>query len=188
MAGKLVHEVLKEINTNPNLMKSTYQPVNGGGPLGVLFKHAFLPEYKFLLPEGEPPFRKDDSPLGLSPSKMQSEIRKFYIFTDPKIPPGKRENAFIQILESIHEHEAAVLIAVKDQKLTEMFPNITRRRLIEAGFLPPLVELGPSGEVISSEHVLDQRPVEIDPETGENMPPKLRPVRRTKKPVDFTQL
>lgn len=190
MAGKLVHEVLAEINKDPNLLFSTYQAVRGGGPLGELFKHAFIPKYKFLLPDGEPPFRKDDSPLGLSPSKVQAEIRKFYIFVDEKIPANKRESVFINMLESVHSGEAAVLIAVKDQTLNRMYPNITRKRLIDAGFLPPLVERDASGEVVSSEYSDTPPKVEVDstPET-EDTSPKPRPTRsRPRKQVDFSQL
>lgn len=188
MAGKLVHEVLAEINKDPNLLFSKYQPINGGGPLGVLFKHAFIPKYKFLLPDGEPPYRKDDSPLGLSPSKVQSEIRKFYIFIDEKIPATKRENAFIQMLESVHSGEAAVLVAVKDQNLTTMYPNITRKRLIDAGFLPPLVERDASGEAVSSEYSDIQPKVDSSVETVEGAS-KPRPARsRPRKQVDFSQL
>ena len=54
-----ITEVLQEINDNPALLQSTYKCVGNGGPLGTLFKHAFMEEYKFKLPAGLPPYTPD---------------------------------------------------------------------------------------------------------------------------------
>jgi hypothetical protein len=47
---------------------------------------------------------------------------------------------FIGLLEGVHPSEAAVLIAVKDQKLHKMYPKITHKLVSEAGFIPAPVE------------------------------------------------
>ena len=138
--AKYITEVLKEINDNVDLFNSTYIKVGDGGPLGMLFKHAFTAEGKFLLPEGEPPFKKDTAPMGMSPARFITEIRKFYLFCRKDLTPMKRETMFVQLCEGIHPDEAKILIAVKDQTLTKLYPNITRKVVADAGFIPALTE------------------------------------------------
>lgn len=135
---KYITEVLKEINDDVSLFQTTYKKVGDGGPLGVLFKHAFTAEGKFLLPEGEPPFKKGSEPMGMSPARFITEIKKFYIFCRKDLTPNKREVLFIGLLEGIHPEEAKILIAIKDQTLTKLYPNITRQVVAAAGFIPAL--------------------------------------------------
>ena len=133
-----ITEVLKEINDDVSLFNTTYRKIGDGGPLGVLFRHAFTAEGKFLLPDGTPPFKPDAAPIGMSPARFIGEIKKFNIFCRRDLTSMKRETIFIQLLESIHPQEAAILIAVKDQTLTKLYPNITRQVLAGAGFIPQL--------------------------------------------------
>ena len=138
--AKYITEVLKEINDNVSLFQTTYKKMGDGGPLGRLFFHAFAAEGKFLLPDGDPPFKKDAAPIGMSPAKFIQEIRKFYIFCRKDLTPMKRETMFIQLCEGIHPDEAKILIAIKDQQLTKLYPNITRKVVADAGFIPPVTE------------------------------------------------
>lgn len=138
MATKYVTEVLKEINDDPSLLQTTYKPVGDGGPLGTLFKHAFMSQYKFLLPDGVPPFKPDPGPMGMTPGNFMKEMRRLYVFCSPTLTKARREQLFIQMIEGVHPDEAKILIAVKDQKLTDLYPNITRTVLSKSGFLPPL--------------------------------------------------
>lgn len=138
--AKYITEVLKEINDNPDLLKTTYKKQGDGGPLGLLFLHAFTARGKFLLPEGVPPFKADSAPMGMSPARFITEIRKFYIFCRQDLPNLKRETMFVQLCEGVHPEEAKILIAIKDQKLTSLYPNITRALVAEAGYIPPLTK------------------------------------------------
>lgn len=135
--AKYITEVLKEINADPSLFHTTYKKHGDGGPLAVLFKHAFLGDHKFLLPEGQPPFTPSKEPIGLTPSNMLAEIRRFYVLTRRDLRPMKRETVYIQMLESVHPEEAKILQAIKDQNLTKLYPNITRSVVAAAGFIPP---------------------------------------------------
>jgi hypothetical protein len=119
---QFVNELLQEVNDNiGNLNK-----YKGNAVLKNIFTHAFLPESKFILPEGDPPYRKDDAPQGMTPSNMMQEIRRFYIFLRKDLTPIKREGLFISMLEGLHPKEAEVLLLIKDQNLTSKYPNITR--------------------------------------------------------------
>lgn len=138
--AKYITEVLKEINDDVSLFYTVYKKQGDGGPLGIIFKHAFLPESKFLLPEGKPPFKPDAAPIGMSPSRFIQEVRKFNLFMRTDLKPVKREQLFIQLCESIHPEEAAILLAIKEQNLNELYPNITWSVVSDAGFIPPPTE------------------------------------------------
>jgi len=138
--AKYITEVLKELNDNPKLFESEYKKGGDGGPLGLLFKHSYEPENKFLLPEGEPPFKPSTEPMGMTPTPFISQIKKFNIFMRTDISDTKREIAFVQMLESIHPDEAKILIAVKDQKLQELYPKLTPQVIMKAGFIRELTE------------------------------------------------
>lgn len=131
--SKFVTEILDEINADPvKIVK--YKDNNA---LRFLFQYAFIPEKRFDLPEGTPPFKHDAAPLGMSPANFAQETRRLYIFTkERQLQKNRRETLFIQLLEALHPEEAKVLIAVKDQKLDEMYPNITIDLVADYGFIP----------------------------------------------------
>jgi hypothetical protein len=41
---------------------------------------------------------------------------------------------FIQLLENVHPSEAKLVIAIKDQTITELYPNITLDKIVDSGF------------------------------------------------------
>lgn len=137
MATKYITEVLKEINGNTDLFKTEYKKVGNGGPLGAMFWYAFTKSGKFKLPDGEPPFKPSAEPLGMTPSQFITEIRKFQYFVRDDIKSNKREQLFVQMCESIHPDEVKILLAVKDQTLHNLYPNITPKVVAEAGFINP---------------------------------------------------
>jgi hypothetical protein len=144
---KYITEVLKQINDDVSLFQTTFKKVGNGGPLATMFKHAFTSEGKFLLPDGEPPYKPNPNPIGMTPAIFQQEIRKWYVFCRRDLSAAKRETIFVQLCEALHPSEAKILIAVKDQKLTELYPNITRSVVADAGFIPPLTEAELKAEV-----------------------------------------
>lgn len=122
MASKFITEVLQEVNDDiTKLSKYPY--------LKIVFSHAFLPEQKFILPEGVPPYKKDAAPQGFSYSNFFQEIRRLYIFTRKDLKPLKRESLFISMLEGLHPLEAEVLILIKEQSLSKKYPNLTAESL-----------------------------------------------------------
>ena len=93
---------------------------------------------KSALPEGEVPYKQNESPTLESQSKLASEYRTLYNFIEGgnyDINSTRREVLFIQLLESLSPDEAELLCLVKDKKLakkyrcsfpvvTEAFPDI----------------------------------------------------------------
>jgi len=131
---KYLTQMLQDINDNPK----NIQNYKDDFLLKVICAHAFLPDYKMLLPEGAPPFKPTAEPMGMTPTNLFSEAKRLYVFCRKDLTALKRESLFIGLLESIHPEEAKVVIAVKDQKLHKMFPKITHKLVSDAGILPPL--------------------------------------------------
>ena len=130
---KFIPEILKEVNEDPK----TLEKYKNNAALKMLFEYAFLPEKKFDLPEGDPPYKKDSAPLGMSPANFVMEMRRLYIFTPARpLPKIRKEQLFVQLLEGLHPSEAEILLAVKDQKLNKLYKKINAKLVAEYGFIP----------------------------------------------------
>lgn len=131
---KYLTEMLEEIAANSDMVAK----YKDNTALKLLLTYAFYPENKFVLPEGVPPHKTDAAPLGMSPTNLIQEVRRLYIFTKAKdLYPARREQLFIQLLETVHPSEAALLLAVKDQTLLDLYPGLNVDKLIAEGLLLP---------------------------------------------------
>ena len=131
---KYVTEMLDEINKDPTLIEK----YKTDAALKIIFEYAFDPAKKFILPEGEPPYKPSTEPMGMTPTNLFSELRRMYVFCRADLKPIKRESLFISFLEGVHPTEAKMLMAVKDQTLHKLYPKITRKLLEKAGVIPEL--------------------------------------------------
>lgn len=129
---KLINEILDEVSKDTSLLNTKYKTTTG---LKLILQHAFDPEKKFILPETEPPYRQDKSPVGMAPTTLIFESKRLYVFTRKDLTKIKREQLFIDLLESIEQSEAKVLLAIKDQKLQKLYPKITKKLVTESGIL-----------------------------------------------------
>lgn len=129
---KRIPEILKEINEDPSLLKTTYARNNA---LAIIFKHAFLPEHKFDLPETDPPYKEDEAHESMSATNLYSELRRLYIFTRTDLQKIRRESLFIQLLEGVAKDEAKLLLAIKNQELPKLYKKITKKAVTEAGYI-----------------------------------------------------
>lgn len=118
--AKYVTETLQDLNNDVN-----GEAFKTNNSLKEILKYAFLPQFKFILPEGNPPYREDSAPQGMTPSNMWQEIRRFYVFLRADLTPVKREGLFISMLEGLYPEEAKLLLLIKDQNITSKYPNIT---------------------------------------------------------------
>lgn len=131
MANLLIADILKEVNQDiKNLEK--YKANNY---LRNVFEHALLPEKKFILPEGVPPHKTQLGPAVQHDQTFFMEARKFYVYCRADLKPIRRESMFISCLESLSADEVKILVAIKDQKLSDLYPNITIEKLREVGYL-----------------------------------------------------
>lgn len=130
--AKYITEILDEVNKDTSKLKE----YKDNAAIRLVFEYAFLEENKFILPEGNPPYKEDSAPIGMSPANLYQEVRRFYIFKRDDLTPTKRESLFISLLESVHPSEAKLLLAIKDQDLPKLYSKITRDLVESEGFIP----------------------------------------------------
>jgi hypothetical protein len=107
-------------------------------PLRYIIQGALHPGVEWLLPKGPMIYTSFNENADLD-SKLYREYRKLYIFCkggNDKLNQQKRENLFIQLLESLHSEDAELLIYMKDKSLP--YPGITYDLICDAypGMLP----------------------------------------------------
>lgn len=128
---KYITEILQECNQDPSKLPL----YKNNSAITTLLAYAFDPDLKFDLPEGMPPHKGAAEPLGMTEANFYAQMRKLYVFTRQDINKVRRETIFIQLCEGLHPTEVLVLCAVKDQTLTKLYPNLTRKVLEEAGMI-----------------------------------------------------
>lgn len=103
---------------------------NSRGLRDVL-RGALDPSIQWNLPLGVPKYEKAESHTdGTVPSNLIRRTNEFaYLFKGgpgDKIHPAKREALFLGLLESVAAEDGEVLVLMKDKKLHEKFPSITK--------------------------------------------------------------
>jgi hypothetical protein len=104
--------------------------------LRVVLQAAYDPTVKFLLPEGVPPYKKNDlvdqeNILHREASHIQYFVEGFH----PNLAQNKRELMFVQFLERLAPADAELLCTIKDKKPIK---GITSGHVKEA--LPDLIK------------------------------------------------
>ena len=142
----LVPEVLDLVEKAKNKADKV-QVLKQNETLGVrgILRLNFDTNVKFDLPEGEPPYKKDkDRPIGYQPANLITEVKRFYIWVDPKqnISRLRKEQLFVEMCEGLHYTEAEVLCLAKDRKLKERYKSLNEDLVREAfpGLIPPRPE------------------------------------------------
>jgi len=139
----LVPEILDLVEKTKNkadkvqVLKQNETP----GIRGIL-RLNFDTNVKFDLPEGEPPYKKDkDKPIGYHETNLITEVKRFYIWVDPKqnISRLRKEQLFVEMCEGLHYTEAEVLCLAKDRKLKEKYKSLNEDLVRDAfpGLIPP---------------------------------------------------
>ena len=103
--------------------------------LRMVIKSSFDPKIEWALPDGDVPYTRNDAPEGTEHTSLSYESRKLYHFIkggDNQINQNKREAMFVQMLEGLHESEAAVLVAAKDKKLHQMYKGLSKNVVVVA--------------------------------------------------------
>jgi len=122
MAKKLVPEVLELVRqAKTKQEKVEILRKNTHPALKDILRINFDADVVSLLPEGAPPYEKDDAPEGYSVSSLYKTHKQFkYFFKGPigdQVQAVRREKLFIDALESMHPTESDLLIEAKDRKL-----------------------------------------------------------------------
>ena len=128
-SAPLLHEILIKVNNAKDKPKKIeVLRENDSVPLRQVLKGAFDPKIKFDLPEGNPPYIKNEAPAGTEHTSLASEAKKLYHFVvggNNAINKLKKETMFIQMLEGLHEQDAEVLMAIKNKTLNNAYKGLT---------------------------------------------------------------
>lgn len=135
MAKPLISEVLSNASKlKTKKEKIDYLRKNNSPPLRDVLRIAFDDDIKSLLPEGAPPYQKDDAPAGHEQQTLYKGHRRFKYFfkgaVGDQLTKVKRESMFINFLESLHHDEAEMIILAKDKMLK--YPGITKNLVSDA--------------------------------------------------------
>ena len=118
-AGKI--EILRRYDTNE---------------LRMFLKGAFDPKCEWLMPEGKPPYKPNEAPLGTEHTWLKQEVKRMFHFLkggNPQLSQMKRDNMFIQMLEGLSDEEARLLLVqAKDSELNKHYKGLTSNLVREA--------------------------------------------------------
>ena len=132
----LISEILEKVSkVKTKKEKVTILQQYNHDALRMVIKSSFDPKIEWDLPDGDVPYTRNDAPEGTEHSSLSYESRKLYHFikgADNQISQNKRETMFVQMLEGLHESEAAVLVAAKDKKLHQMYKGLSKNVVVEA--------------------------------------------------------
>ena len=135
-SAPLFHEILTKVNNAKDKpAKIAVLKKHDSVALRQVLKGAFDPKIKWDLPEGVPPFKRNDAPAGTEHTSLFSEARRLWHFvkdSDPNLTKAKREMMFIQLLEGLQEDDADLMIAVKEKTLNKRYKGLTDAVVKEA--------------------------------------------------------
>ena len=93
-----------------------------------IVKGSYDDSIKFtLLPKGQPPYTPNPEPKASLLDK--SKTLRYFVTGGPgeKLNAVKREKMFIELLESVHEKDAQLIVWMKDKKLAQKYKGITKQ-------------------------------------------------------------
>tara|TARA_B100001250_G_scaffold143120_1_gene122470 strand:+ start:6611 stop:7096 length:486 start_codon:yes stop_codon:yes gene_type:complete len=139
----LVNEILEAIDSERVRTKKVdliKTHCNNDG-MKMLFIWNFDESVISMLPEGPVPYQPVDGDQQADPEKgmpqrttIRNGGRQFYRFVkggDDSLNKIKRESMFINLLETLHQEEAEILILVKDKQLGSKY-GVTKELVAEA--------------------------------------------------------
>tara|TARA_R100000951_G_scaffold43974_1_gene37106 strand:- start:918 stop:1358 length:441 start_codon:yes stop_codon:yes gene_type:complete len=125
-----IYEILHKIaKLNGNKARSeALSAYQNDFPIKVILDLVYNPNVQFLLPETDPPYTPIDEGIDAQ-NVLKADIRLLkYCLNIPvgeQLRPLKREQMFIQLLESVDAKDAELLINVKNKKLPAELRDIT---------------------------------------------------------------
>ena len=135
-SAPLMHEILTKVNNAKDKpAKIAVLRKHDSVPLRQVLKGAFDPNIIWDLPEGTPPFNRNDAPAGTEHTTLHQEARRLWHFVkgaDENLKKAKKEMMFIQLLEGLQEDDADLMIAVKEKSLNKRYKGLTDAVVKEA--------------------------------------------------------
>jgi Family of unknown function (DUF6433) len=119
MARKAISWILDFTSKLPNEEEQIKcLQVNNNSAILTILKFCFDPNIKWLLPEGDAPYKPCEYPN--VDNMLYTEARRLYLFVEGgnnNLTQLKRESMFVDLLQSINPEDAKLLVSIKDKKL-----------------------------------------------------------------------
>jgi hypothetical protein len=132
---KLLHELLEEAQHLPTraerieLLKKY-----DGFALRTILQLAHNPKIELDFPEGAPPYKKSETPIGLQQARLKNIIGGLgSCVKGNNVSAVKKEQILIRLLESVDAKDAEIIIAAKDKVLHKLYSKVTEN-LVEKTF------------------------------------------------------
>lgn len=121
IAGKSAKEAVGILKQNANFSLHTILQLN------------FSPNVNLDLPEGAPPYTKDERATDVAASSLGKALAILpHLLVGEKMPRVKKETRFIGMLESLYFKDSETIILAKDKKLQTVYPELTIELVREA--------------------------------------------------------
>jgi hypothetical protein len=99
-----------------------------------IMEAAFMLTHKLILPEGTPPYKENKMSSHQNIGAFWQEAKKLYVYRREDLPSIRREHMFIQALENLSANESIILLAVKEQNMETLYPNLSLDSLTKVGY------------------------------------------------------
>jgi len=182
---EITEEATGETNKIQVLRKNISRPL-----LDVLIG-AYDDRVEWLLPKGVPPY-SPGPPTGAE-TALLGQTKTLYLFVkEGGAPKGlsqkRREQLFIQMLESVDPKDAIVMTYIKDKKLPPQYRSITKE-LVDKAFPNMLfLEQSPTSSVPEDVYIPEEmRAAAEKVEEAKKTPVKRKPAKRKKKTAPKTK-
>lgn len=129
MNESIYETLLKVAKLNGNKARSeALSAYQNDFPIKVILDLVYNPNIEFLLPETDPPYTPIDEGIDAQ-NVLKADVRLLkYCLNIPdgeQLRPLKREQMFIQLLESVDAKDAKLLLSIKNKKLPAELRDIT---------------------------------------------------------------
>lgn len=135
MRRREVFEIIEEFKQakSKKARIETLQKYSDVWALKDLLRGTFDESLQFSLPEGAPPYTENRPES--TPSTLLKKHKEFGIFitggSGDRLPSFKREQRFVQLLESIHPQDAKLVLGMKEGDIDVKFLT---KKLVEEAF------------------------------------------------------
>jgi hypothetical protein len=111
---KYAYEFLDEVGKSEN-KKAALWEIGLKPPFNYLLPMNFDSTIKFTLPEGMPPYNRNEADHPDMYAPLATSIRRIMLCleSDKRQPKWKKEHVFAQLLEGINPKEADILVSAK---------------------------------------------------------------------------
>jgi hypothetical protein len=131
MATKGIGEVIAEtakITSVEDRVKNLQE--NSSAALKMVLGYCYDPNIIWLLPETNPPFKPLEKAHDVQ-GRMFSEAQKLHYYVEnqgrkDKVPQHRREQMFIQLLESVDPDDAELLLNIKTKKMPSKWKGVSK--------------------------------------------------------------